>query len=428
MFVESQKCILDAFLVLFYGNLQLSNPKNMHPENQNISAPNINLTIISYVAFTFLGYFTIGLTLAVLPQYLHGNLAFSTMIAGLVISLQYAATFLFRGFAGKIVDKKGPKPAVLMSMAGFILSGVLLLVVAFLRDYRMLSLALLIIMRLVTGFSEGLVGASPINWAIFKVGGQHTAKAISYNGIGNYGALAAGAPLGVIISNAFGIGYIAIFIIVIGIGGLIYANSKINIIGSSKEAPQSFLHVLKKVTPYGLCLAAGGIGFGAISTFITLYYSYLNWTGAVLCLSLFSMMFVLGRLIFSGAINQYGGMKTAIACLTMEVIGLSVIALAVNPLFTFIGAGIAGLGFSLVFPALGVEAVRLIPASSQGSALGNYGLFIDLSLGVTGPLLGAVSTGFGMNYLFPFSLCIVAMGLLLAVAIHYKRQRLQVAN
>lgn len=398
----------------------------MQFETQNISISKLNLTIVGYVAFTFLGYFTIGLTLAVLPEYLHGSLAFSTMIAGIVISLQYAATFLFRGFGGKIVDKKGPKPAVMMSMVGFVLSGMLLLVVAFLKDYRMLSLALLVVMRLVTGFSEGLVGASPINWAIFKVGNQHTAKAISYNGIGNYGALAAGAPLGVIISNTFGIQYIAIFIILIGIGGFFYAKSKINIIGKSKEAPQSFLRVLKKVTPYGLCLAAGGIGFGAISTFITIYYINQHWTGAVLCLSLFSIMFVLGRLVFSNAINQYGGMKTAIACLALEVVGLSIIAMAINPTFTLVGAGIAGLGFSLVFPALGVEAVRLIPASSQGAALGNYGLFIDLSLGITGPLLGAVSTGLGMEYLFPFSLSIVAMGLLLAFAIQYKRQKQEI--
>lgn len=395
----------------------------MQAEVPDHSTKNTNLTIISYVAFTFLGYFTIGLTLAVLPEYLHGHLAFSTMIAGIVISLQYVATFLFRGFGGKIVDKRGPKPAVMMSMAGFILSGFLLLAVAFLKEYRIASLILLVIMRLVTGFSEGLVGASPINWAIFKVGSAHTAKAISYNGIGNYGALAAGAPMGVIIANTFGIGYIAFFIILIGIAGFIYANTKTNIIGSSKEAPQSFLNVLKKVTPYGLCLAAGGIGFGAISTFITLYYSYLHWSGAVLCLTLFSTMFVLGRLIFANAINKYGGMKTAIVCLAMEVIGLSIIALSINPAFTFIGAGIAGFGFSLVFPALGVEAVRLIPASSQGAALGNYGLFIDLSLGVTGPLLGAISTGFGMDYLFPFSLCIVLLGLILAVTILYKRQK-----
>lgn len=382
---------------------------------------NVSLTIVGYVAFTFIGYFTIGLTLAVLPEYLHNSLLYSTMIAGIVISIQYVATFLFRGYAGKIVDRRGPKPAVIMSMIGFIFSGVLLVITALLKDYRVLSLGLLVLMRLVTGFSEGLVGASPINWAIFSVGSKHTAKAISYNGIGNYGALAAGAPLGVLINHGFGIAYIGVLIIILGFIGFTYAKSKINIIGGSKEPAQSFFYVLKKVSPYGLCLAAGGLGFGAISTFITLYYSSLNWNGAVLSLSVFSVMFVIGRLIFSRAIDVYGGMKTAIACLSLEVIGLAIIAFAGGPIITFIGAGITGLGFSLVFPALGVEAVRLIPASSQGSALGNYGLFIDLSLGITGPLIGAIATGFGLNYIFPFSLFIVLLGLIFACVIQYRR-------
>ena len=43
-----------------------------------------------------------------------------------------------------------------------------------------------------------MVGGSPINWAILKIGQQHTAKAISYNGVASYGALAIGEPLGVI--------------------------------------------------------------------------------------------------------------------------------------------------------------------------------------------------------------------------------------
>ncbi|MFC3560123.1 hypothetical protein [Pedobacter jamesrossensis] len=61
----------------------------------------------------------------------------------------------------------------------------------FLKDYRLLSLCLLIIMRLVTGFSEGLVGRVQLIGQIFKLAVNNTAKAIVYNGIGNYGALAA---------------------------------------------------------------------------------------------------------------------------------------------------------------------------------------------------------------------------------------------
>jgi hypothetical protein len=38
-------------------------------------------------------------------------------------------------------------------------------------------------------------------------------------------------------------------------------------------------------------------------------------------------------------------------------------------------------------------------------------LFIDISLGVTGPLIGGVADVFGLPYIFPFSIGIVLIGL-----------------
>lgn len=387
------------------------------------SSSKIRLTIAGFVTFTFLGYFTIGLALAVLPVFIHQELGFSTMIAGIVISLQYVTTFLFRGYAGNIVDKRGPKPAVIMGMVGFAVSGVLLFIAYILRSSPVFSLGILVLTRLVTGFGEGLIGASPINWAIFAVGDEHTGKAISFNGIASYGALAAGAPLGVILHNNFGIGSIGCLIVVVGMIGFFYARSKTAIKGSLDAPRQSFLKVLKKVSPFGLCLAMGGLGFGTISTFITLYYASLNWTGAVLCLSVFSLLFILGRVLFGRSIDSYGGMKTAIVCLALESLGLLILWLANTPHIALIGAGIAGLGFSLIFPALGVEAVRLVPASNKGAALGGYGIFIDLSLGLTGPLVGGVASHFGMMYIFPFSMSMVFIGFILAGVIYFRQKK-----
>uniref|UniRef100_A0AAU6WU44 MFS transporter n=2 Tax=Chryseobacterium TaxID=59732 RepID=A0AAU6WU44_9FLAO len=54
---------------------------------------NVNLSLLTYVCFTFLGYFIIGLSLSVLPIFINKNLGFSLLIAGLVISLQYVSTF-----------------------------------------------------------------------------------------------------------------------------------------------------------------------------------------------------------------------------------------------------------------------------------------------------------------------------------------------
>lgn len=380
----------------------------------------IALEIAGFVKFTFIGYFTIGLSLGVLPVFIHNQLGYNAMVAGVVISLQYLSTFLFRGYAGNIIDKKGPKTAVLSGTAGFAVSGLFLFVAFLFKDHRELCLGLVALTRLVTGFAEGLIGSSPINWAINTVGEQNTARSISYNGIASYGGLAVGAPVGILLDNNYGLAGISIIVFILGIAGYLLAKRKEDALIKSTEQRKSFASVLKTVAPYGICLTLAALGFGTISTFITLYYAYLNWTNAVLCLSVFSIFFILGRLIFAGAIDNYGGLKTSVACIAIESVGLMVLWLANMPEVALIGAGITGLGFSLVFPALGVEAVKLVPGSNKGAALGAYGLFLDISLGLTGPLVGGVASHFGMLYIFPFSMGMVLLGLLLCLVIGWK--------
>lgn len=374
--------------------------------------------IIGFVTFTFLAYFIIGLTLPILPVFVTRDLGYNTMIAGIVISTQYVMTFLCRGYAGSIVDKKGPKPAVVQGMIGFTVSGAMLVAVHLLSGYPAVSLTVLACTRLITGFGEGLVGSSPINWAILATGEEHTARSISFNGIASYGALAAGAPCGVIIQRHFGLGAVGILIVAIGLLGIIYSRYKPSLKASGGKQRQPFVKVLKQVAPYGICMALGGLGFGGISTFITLYYASLHWQGAVLCLCLFSMLFITGRLAFPNAINRYGGLRTSIVCLSVETLGLLVLWQATVPFAAAAGAGLAGFGFSLVFPALGVEAVKLVPPSNKGTALAAYGLFIDLSLGVTGPLLAAFAGHFGMRHIYAFAMLMVFAGLVLAIGRH----------
>ena len=377
----------------------------------------ITLQVVSIVLFTFIGYLNIGIPLAVLPGYVHNHLGYGTVIAGLVISVQYLATLLSRPYASRIIDNLGSKRAVMYGLAGCGLSGVFMLVSSWLSAMPALSLASLLIGRLVLGSAESLVGSGSIGWGIGRVGAQNTAKVISWNGIASYGAIAVGAPLGVMMVDHWGMWSMGASIIALAALGLLLAWPKLAApIVSGVRLP--FLHVLGRVLPHGTGLALGSIGFGTIATFITLYYATQHWENAVLCLSLFGASFIGARLLFGNMINRLGGFRVAIACLSVETVGLLLLWLAPNPQLALAGAALSGFGFSLVFPALGVEAVNLVPASSRGAAVGAYSLFIDLSLGITGPLVGAVAAGFGFASIFLFAGLAAFSGLMLSLYLY----------
>ena len=191
------------------------------PETQRPLA--ITLQVISIVMFTFIGYLSIGIPLAVLPGYVHNHLGYGTVIAGLVISVQYLATLLSRPYASRIIDNQGSKRAILYGLSGCGLSGVLMLVSSWLSATPSLSLATLLLGRLVLGSAESLVGSASIGWGIGRVGAANTAKVISWNGIASYGAIAIGAPLGVVMVNHWGLWSMGASIIALSVVGLLLA-------------------------------------------------------------------------------------------------------------------------------------------------------------------------------------------------------------
>ena len=210
----------------------------------------ITLQVVSIVLFTFIGYLNIGIPLAVLPGYVHNHLGYGTVIAGLVISVQYLATLLSRPYASRIIDNLGSKRAVMYGLAGCGLSGVFMLVSSGLSAMPALSLTSLLLGRLVLGSAESLVGSGSIGWGIGRVGAQNTAKVISWNGIASYGAIAIGAPLGVVMVNHWGMWSMGASIIALAALGLLLAWPKLAApIVSGVRLP--FLHVLGRVLPHG---------------------------------------------------------------------------------------------------------------------------------------------------------------------------------
>ncbi len=397
------------------------------PEGQPIGTFALTARIVSIAVFTFICYLAIGLPLAVLPGYVHGNLGYGSVLAGLAISVQYVATLLSRSHAGRMADTVGPKQTVVIGMIACAASGVFLLLAYAFERSGWLSLTAIIVSRLALGFGESWVGTGSATWAIARVGPLHTARVISWNGICTYGGLALGAPLGVHLQREWSMGALGGMVLLLGLAGLGMAVSRaaVAIVGGHRMA---FKSVVMRVFPHGMALGLGSVGFGTLAAFVALYYASFSWDGAAHALSAFGGAFIGVRLLFAGTITRFGGFRVAQVSFLVEAAGLLLLWLAPNPVAALLGAALTGCGFALVFPAIGVEAVARVPAGSRGAALGAYSAFLDLALGVTGPVAGYISSGYGYPSIFLAAAVAVLAGFMIAFGLQRHAMRPQASR
>ncbi len=376
-----------------------------------MSPRRVGWEIFSAIVFNFIVYFLIGLPLAVFPGFVHFTLGFSAVLAGFLISLQYAATLVTRALIGRLSDVKGPKSAVLTGLACAIASGACVFVASRSGSAEAV-LAWLSFSRIWLGAAESGTGTGCVTWAIGRIGPAHMAEAISLSGVAAYGGIALGAPAGVYLNHLGGLGALGLVTMGLAFTGLLLSAFKpaAQIVTGAR---MRFASVFRRMLPYGAALALGSVAFGTIVAFITLYYASHGWSGAAYALSAFSVAFVFVRAFFTRAVLRFGGFSAAKVSFSIEAVGLLALWLAPAPWVAMLGVILTGLGLSLIFPAMAMEALKTVSQSNRGAAIGVYTVFLDLSLGVTGPLAGLLITHYGYPSVYLMAAVAVVCALLL---------------
>lgn len=332
-----------------------------------------------------------GISLGTLPTYIHNVLGFNNITVGLIIGLQYVATLCTRQFAGKTADTKGGKRSATLGLVLSSVSGIFCLLSVLFITTPGISLLALIIGRILLGIGESFLVIGIFTWGFILVGPKHTGKVMVWNGMGMYGGMACGAPMGVFLQTNWSLATSFWGIVLFPIISFFCMQLLPEAVPSAPSRHLPFYKALGLVWKSGTGLAFASIGFGCIASFITLYFIQQSWQGATFAITAFGAGYVIMRVFFAGFPDKFGGARVAMISLLVEIIGQLLIWKAPSSLAAITGAALTGLGMSLVFPSFGIIAVKKVSAENRGMAVAAYNAFFDIGVGITAPLAGLVA-------------------------------------
>lgn len=377
-------------------------------QNRSVAA------LMPIMAVVLTAFLIIGLALPVLPLHVRHGLGLSAFVVGLVTGSQFGASLISRVWAGHYADREGAKRAVVAGLITAAASGLLYVASLCFVSAPLLSVTILLLGRALLGAAESFIITGAVSWGLFLVGRESAGRVIAWIGMAMFAALAVGAPLGTALYAIGGFAAVAAVTTLVPLLTILLV-APLSPVPPQRGMRSSLLKVARAVWMPGFGSALSSIGFGAIIAFSSLLSAERGWSPVWLVFTCFAASLVVARLLLGHVPDRLGGARVALVCVLIEAAGLALIWLAPGRALAAFGAALTGFGYSLVYPGLGVEAVRRTPPESRGLAMGAYTVFLDLALGLGSPALGLVAGWTGLGSVFFASALAVLSGAVIAV-------------
>ena len=193
------------------------------------------------------------------------------------------------------------------------------------------------------GMRESLTMGGLLAWGIGLLGHQRSGRVLSVVGMGMYGSLAAGSPLGLLLYNQGGYALVALACTGAPLLGLVMTSPVVPVPPHGGER-QPVGRIIHKISDLGLVVFFQGIGFAAIGAFMPLMFLHRHWPHAAMGLTFFGVAFVLVRILCSHLPDRLGGARVAGVSMVVETLGQLLLWQAPGPSVALVGAFLTGCG------------------------------------------------------------------------------------
>ncbi len=338
------------------------------------------------VGSTFLGFTGIGAIVPLLGPHVKRDLHQSDFVVGLAIGIFSVVALTSRLIAGPLTDRKGRKPALIAGLACCSVSGVAYLLPS--------GIASVFAGRILQGLGEAFLFVSAAAWAVEAAPVDRKAQALGYLGAGVWGGLSVGPAIGSMLGSFENA---ALLLVLSPIPAVLALRGAEETLRDRGEKPESFIP--KRALLPGMVLGCVNVHYPAMAGFLTLHLaSHGNSGGAAF--SAYAMVILTSRFFLGGLPDRIGPRITFYAGLACMAVGLFLLSLAPAPSVAIGAAALTGFGFSLPWPSIASTVLHHAPDNERAASVGLLTACVDLFVGASSFVDGAVAQRFGYTALY----------------------------
>ncbi|MCP1196073.1 MFS transporter [Acetobacter senegalensis] len=334
-------------------------------------------------AACFLGYAAIGMTIQVMPAYVHSQFGTGAIGAGTAVTVGSLATMLVRPFAGLRADLHGGRNVAV--------AGAFLALIAGIGHLMATTLPLLILARLALGAGEGALFTASVGWVLTGASQTERGRIAGHFGLSMWFGLAAGPILGAAILSvsAYRDVWIAASLFPTLACLLLLQTPRSSEIKSTQAGADRSLLPRAAWVP-GISNIFASIGYGVIAAFLVPRFHTLHLIGQDFALAAFGAAFMTTRFIGSSWVDRFGAKSVLLVALLIQAAGLGGLYFIQTSFPAFIFTALTASGLSMLYPCLASLVTQAAAPHERSTAIGAVTSAWDLGLAAGGPLGGLV--------------------------------------